>query len=113
MMQTIKSSPYIQPGLVRVKMNMQSVTDILLKELDVTMAILIDKSRKREVIWKRRAAMYLLSWYGFGPSAIGRMFEFDHATVLYTYRSVEYDMLTDQALKEFIRRMQHTKLAKE
>ena len=105
-------NPYVAPGILIVTKALPEIARILLHELDTNLDTMCAKTRKREVVSKRQAMIYLLNWYGFGYSELGRFFLHNHATMIHSVRTVENDMLTNNQLKDFIRKMQLTKLKK-
>ena len=75
---------YTAPGIVHPHQK----RDISAEMLALIPEILI-KSRKREVVYTRQAAAYLLNRYTLlSCSSIGRLIGLDHATVLYSLKSV-------------------------
>lgn len=103
---------YIAPGLVKRKLFLEEAAEIILKEMNSSLAEIRQKTRKREIRHKRQILQHLLRWYGFTLYSIGNITFRHHATVNSSFKVIEYDMLTDPFLKEFILRMKHTKLRK-
>jgi hypothetical protein len=67
-------SPYCAPGILMVTKTLPEIARILLQELDTDLDAMRVKTRKREIVAKRQRMIYLLDWYGFGCSELGRFF---------------------------------------
>ena len=109
----VNSTAYVAPGMIIKKLELIHVACILMTECNTDLQKLRSKSRIREIVALRQKISYLLHWYGFGLSEIARLFYQDHCSIIHSCNVVENDMLTNKELKEFVRRMQHTKLRKE
>lgn len=106
-------NPYVAPKVLIQKKSIYETATILLNELRTDLITMRSRSRKRELVSKRQAMIFLMRWYGFKFHELGRFFLHDHATMIHSVHAVENDMITNKELKEFIRRMQHTKLRKD
>ncbi|MEI6899427.1 MAG: helix-turn-helix domain-containing protein [Bacteroidota bacterium] len=109
----ISISPYLIPGTLVRKREISEVLEILLEELNITREEITIKTRKREILSKVQVMTYLMIWYGFTQAATGAVFNRDHATALHSYRTVKNELLTNKELKDFVIRMQYTRLRKD
>ena len=75
------------------------------KRFKITRNQLMSKSRLREYVEPRQIAMYIISdVYGLGCSKTSRIFNKNHATVLYASRVVHDLMSVDKDFKNLVRK---------
>jgi chromosomal replication initiation ATPase DnaA len=97
-----KCSPYIYPGLNCFIKPIDLIVAIICKELNLDINQVRIRTRITEIRRNRQIIMHCLRWYGWGSSSIGRYFNYDHATVIHSYRTIFNDQLTDKNLKKTI-----------
>lgn len=67
----------------------------------VTRESLIKVSRKREIVYPRQMAMYMLAYYSFlSLKSIGVIFSKDHTTVIHAMETIDDLSATDEKVKE-------------
>lgn len=90
-------SPYVYPGLDKPEINQHEVNLIVSKHFEVPFDSLYLKSRKREIVDARKAAMYIMRKYTTESfKTIGGEYNLHHATCLYACNKsvpslIEYD----------------------
>jgi chromosomal replication initiator protein len=71
--------------------------------LNVTMEVMKGKCRKREVVLPRQVIMYFLAEYtDMTYLSIGKLFNKDHTTVIYSKDTIRNLITTDDDIKERI-----------
>ena len=89
--------------LIEAKKILLSLTEYF----DIGIPALIDKSRKRTIVYPRQLAMYLLGHYsGMTMSSIGVIFGKDHSTVVHSIATIDdlsqVDNLVAQQIKDIV-----------
>ena len=97
------------PGIIKEYKSKEGKIEALLcsicKHFLITREQLMSKSRLREYVEPRQIAMYIISdVYGLGCSKTSRIFNKNHATVLYASRVVHDLMSVDKDFKNLVRK---------
>jgi len=81
-------NPYVYVGIAQ-EVKSDLIINMIKTEFDVTFEQLESKSRKREIVWARQSAMYLISRHTeMILSDIGQCFNRDHSTVSHAKNTV-------------------------
>lgn len=79
----------------------EKIMGIVENSLHITIKAMLAKTRKREVVQARHISMFLIKKYTKQSlSAIGQIFERDHATVIHAIKTVDNLCETDQSFKQ-------------
>lgn len=81
--------------------------------LDVSVSVLTGRNRTPKVVQLRQAAMWLLRQTGLSSTAIGRLLNRDHSTVLYGLRIIEGRRCHDGSLADQLDRLSNPALVRD
>ncbi len=82
------------------------IIDVVSKFFKINKRLIIEKNRRKEVIIPRKIAIYLSTELtNYSLESIGKFFNRDHATVIYSRDEIKKLINTDETIKEIVNKL--------